>query len=225
MLTLTVPRLLIALLGVMLMVQPLSGQDWPSVASMLKTSVFRVTMNNAQGSGSCSAVVFDITADGRAHALTAAHCITTEPNQRLDITVNDRTAQAMISNAILDLGIVRYRPTGGTATVVLADTTPPPGTPVVAAGFAFGVEEIVYQFGHVAQSRNRETKALWLNMDVIFGDSGGGIFDAKGRLIGITSRIFAQGPAHLGGAVSIEDVRAFVDDYKDRLPQLEKQVR
>jgi len=95
----------------------------------------------------------------------------------------------------------------------------------MAAGYAFGVEEIVYQFGHVAQTRNRETKALWVNMDIIFGDSGGGIFDAQGRLIGVTSFIYSRGPAHLGGAVSIEDVRAFVDDYRDRLEELQQASR
>ena len=92
----------------------------------------------------------------------------------------------------------------------------PPGAPIMAAGFAFGGDDIVYQFGHVAQARNRETKALWVNMDVIFGDSGGGMFDAQGRLVGVTSFIYARGPAHIGGAVSIEDVKQFIDDYKDR---------
>lgn len=217
------PRPHLVVIALLLFVLPLQAQDWPPLTARLAQSVFRVVMNGQNGAGICSAVVFDITPDGRAHALTAAHCVSTEPSQRLDVTVNDRTAQTMMSNTILDLAIVRYRPAGGTATIVFAERTPPPGTPTVAAGFAFGVEDIVYQFGYVAQTRNRETKAIWLNLDLIFGDSGGGIFDAQGRLVGITSFIFSRGPAHLGGAVSIEDVRAFVDDYKDKLADLEKQ--
>ncbi len=213
-------RVVVVLL-VWLMSAPLLAQapDWTPLAGQLHRSVFRVVMQNAQGAGVCSAVVFDLTPDGRAHAITAAHCVTTEPSQRLDVTVDGRTARTMVSNSILDLAVVQFRPNGLTQTVLLAPVTPPPGTPTMAAGYAFGVEEIVYQFGYVAQTRNKDTKALWLNMDIIFGDSGGGIFDAEGRLVGVTSFVFSRGPAHIGGAVSVEDVRAFLDDYRDRLAE------
>ena len=202
---------------------PLSAQapDWTLLTSTLHQSVLRVVMQNAAGQGACSAVVFDITKDGRAHALTAAHCVAADPNVRLDVTVDGRAARTMVSNTILDLAVVQFRPSGITSTVPLAKATPVAGAPVIAAGYAFGVEDIVYQFGHVAQTRNRETKALWVNMDILFGDSGGGIFDAQGRLIGVTSFIYSRGPAHIGGAVSIEDVAQFIDDYRDRLKDLQ----
>lgn len=196
--------------------------DWTPLARTLSQSVLRVVMQGAAGTGTCSAVVFDITPDGRAHALTAAHCVTTDPNSRLDITVDGRTARTFTSNTILDLAIVQFRPSGVTATVPMAAVTPPAGTPVIAAGYAFGVESIVYQYGHVAQPRNAETKALWVDANIVFGDSGGGIFDGQGRLIGVTSFIYARGPAHIGGAVSIEDVKQFVDDYRDQLAESQK---
>lgn len=214
----------VALLAWIGLPRPLAAQmpDWTTLTGQIHHSVLRVMMQGAAGAGVCSAVVFDITADARAHALTAAHCVSAEPNQRLDVTVDGRTARTMVSNTVLDLAVVQFRPAGLTTTVILAPVTPPPGSPILAAGYAFGVEEIVYQFGYVAQTRNKETKALWMNLDILFGDSGGAILDAQGRLIGVTSFIYSRGPAHIGGAVSIEDVKPFLDDYRDRLAELEK---
>ena len=212
-------RTSLLLLAVALGTVPVAAQapDWTPLAARLHQGVLRVVMQGAGGSGTCSAVVFAITPDGRAHALTAAHCVSAQPNQRLDVTVDGRTARTIVSNTILDLAVVQFRPAGLTMTIPLAPSTPPPGAPILAAGYAFGVEDIVYQFGYVAQTRNKETKALWMNIDIAFGDSGGAILDAQGRLIGVTSFVYSRGPAHIGGAVSIEDVKPFLDDYQDHL--------
>lgn len=192
-----------------------AAQDYAPVVASLNKSVLRVAIQKGGQTGTCTAVVYEIV-DGRAFAFTAAHCVASTPGEAIDITVDDRDARAHAFNRILDLAIVSFRPQGETANIVLADKTPPAGSPVIIAGYAFGVEDIVYQFGHVARPLNRETKQLWINGDLIFGDSGGGILDAQGRLIGITSAIYSQGPAHIGGAVRIEQVRDFLDEFRDQ---------
>ena len=198
-----------------------SAQDYSTTVAPLHKSVLRVSIQKGETQGTCTAVVFDLI-DGRAHAFTAAHCVATTPGERIDLTVSDRSAKVAASNRILDLAIIVFRPDGETMTVPIAPFTPPAGSPAIVAGYAFGVEDIVFQFGHVARPRNRETKQLWINGDIIFGDSGGAILDVQGRLIGITSGIYAQGPAHIGGAVAIEQVRDFLDEYRDGLKDAKK---
>lgn len=192
----------------------MAGQDYAPVVAGLSKSVLRVAIQKSGQTGTCTAVVFEIT-EGRAYAFTAAHCVASTPGEAIDITVDDRDARALLFNRILDLAIVSFRPQGETITVPLADKTPPAGTPVIIAGYAFGVEDIVFQFGHVARPLNKETKQLFVDADLIPGDSGGGILDAQGRLIGITSSIYSQGPAHIGGGVRIESVRDFLDEWRD----------
>ena len=202
----------------------LSAQDYSAAVANLDKSVLRMEMAKAEGKGVCSSVVYEIV-DGTAYALTAAHCVAHGPNDAFDMTIAERTGKVVLSNTILDLAVVSFRPGREIATIVLAPITPPPGTPTIAAGYAFGVEDIVFQFGYVAQTRNHETKAVWLNMDIIFGDSGGAILDTQGRLIGITSSIFSQGAAHIGGAVRIEQVHDFLDAARDQIEKDEKKKK
>jgi serine protease DegQ len=161
-------------------------------------------------------VVFEIV-DGKASALTAAHCVEHQPTDQFDLTVNDKHAEVQVTNRILDLAIITFR-ARGESTILLATAAPAKGAEVAILGYAFGVEEIVAQFGRVAQPYNKETKALWINADLIFGDSGGALIDADGRLVGINSRIFTGGPfgqmAHIGGAVPLNAIEDFIDHYR-----------
>lgn len=203
-------------MGILVVASTASAQDYSGVVADLDKSVLRVAIQRGEQHGTCTAPVFDII-DGRAYALTAAHCVASEPNESIDITVDDRSARALLFNRILDLAIITFRPNGETRTLPLAPITPPAGAVAIISGYAFGVEDIVFQFGHVARPRNRETKQLWIDGNVIPGNSGGAILDAQGRLIGITSGYFYSGVAHIGGAVAVEQVRDFVDEFRDRL--------
>lgn len=202
---------------VMLLSVSAHAQDYAATVASLHKSVLRVAIQKGEKQGTCSAVVFGIV-DGRAEALTAAHCVATN-DTALDFTVADRSGRVEISNRLLDLAVVTFRANNDTVAVPLAPTTPPAGSPVIIAGYAFAFEGIAFQFGHVAQQFGRETKGVTVNGDIIFGDSGGSLLDAQGRLIGITSSIYSQGPAHLGVAVSIEQVHEFLDEYRDHQKQ------
>lgn len=191
--------------------------DWPALVPSLTASIPRLEAQTPHGKGICSAVVFEIDSDGFAHALTAAHCVDKQPNERLDVTVNDRTGVVVATNSLLDLAIVKYRARNERA-LPMAASSPAMGAEVVILGYAFGVEAIVAQFGRIAQSYNRETKTLWINADLIFGDSGGGLINEAGELVGINSRIYSGGMtgqmAHIGAAVPIEAVADFIDAYR-----------
>lgn len=213
------------LLMILVMATPVitaAQNPWPELVKKLVTQVPRVEMRTGAKVGTCSAVVFEIDAEGIAHALTAAHCVSHSPDTEFDLTLNGRNARVIQTNRIIDLAIVQFRAKGETAAITLAPSAPPNGTAVAVAGYAFGVEEIVFQFGHIAQSYNKETKTIWINGDLIFGDSGGSIVDDQGRLVGVTSSVFHDGPAHIGGAVPVDIIHDFIDDYKSQLRKAKK---
>lgn len=199
--------------------------DWPALVPTVTPSVPRVQIAKQGQTGVCSAVVFLVDADGYAHALTAGHCVA-KPNEsdRIDVTVNGRTAVVTQSNAILDLAILKFRRKDETP-IVLAPDMPAAGAQVAIVGYAFGTEEIVVQFGHIAQRYNRESKSTWINADLIFGDSGGAAVDAQGRLVGINSSIYYQGPAHIGAVVTVDQIADYLDAYRAELKKQEDRRR
>lgn len=203
----------------------LQGSDWAARVPSVAPSVPRVEIAKAGQTGVCSAVVFLIDPDGFAHALTAGHCVQkASESERIDLTVNGRTAAVTHSNGILDLAVLKYRAKDDTP-IVLAPDMPAAGSHVAIVGYAFGVEELVVQFGYVAQTYNRESKTTWINADIIFGDSGGAAVDAQGRLVGINSRIYYQGPAHIAAVVTVDALRDYLDAYRAELKKLEDRRR
>lgn len=196
----------------------LLSTDWVSLFPTVAKHVPRVEIRKGEQTAICSAVVFEIDKDGFASALTAAHCVDHQPNERIDITVNGRNAVALHSNSLLDLAVLRFRSKNETP-ITLAPEEPPAGTDVAILGYGFGVEEIAAQFGHVAQAVNRETKTTWIAADMLFGDSGGALVDGQGRLVGINSRIYSGGllgqSAHMGAVVTVTQIRDYLDAFAD----------
>lgn len=196
----------------------LLSTDWVSLMPTVAKHVPRVEIRKGETVGICSAVVFEIDKDGFAHALTAAHCVDRQPNERMDVTVNGRNAVALHSNNLLDLAVLRFRAKQETP-IPIAPEEPPAGTEVAILGYGFGVEEIAAQFGHVAQAINRETKTTWIAADMLFGDSGGALVDGQGRLVGINSRIYSGGvlgqSAHMGAVVTVSAIKDYIDAFNE----------
>lgn len=188
--------------------------DWSTIVKPATKQVPRIEIQQGEDAGVCSGIV--INAD-KGFLLTAAHCVKGKPED-LSITVNGRHAEVARKNAILDLAVLRFD-AKDEVDMPLAPETPPIGTEVAIVGYAFGIEKIAVQFGRVSQALNAETKTLWLNADLIFGDSGGAVIDEQGRLIGLNSRIYSNGPAHMAAAIPIEQIRDFVEPY---LPKTKK---
>lgn len=186
----------------------LSG-DWTTTIGTVTPSVARVEVETADGArGTCTGVVIN-TDPG--YVVTCGHCIRRPKPEAIDLTVNGRHARVEVENQILDLAILSFRAKKEVAVTLAADT-PKVGSDVAVIGFPFGVDELMPQFGHVS-GYNKDSKLLWLNVDVIFGDSGGLAFDTQGRLVGITSSIFSKGPAHMGAAIPLSAVSDFIEDY------------
>lgn len=199
--------------SLLLLVAPaVRAQDWVAIVKDMDAKIPRLEMRAEEGSGGvCSAVVYRVDPDRWALALTAAHCVRHDTAKRFDITVNRHHAEVILQNTLLDLAVVQFRASKEQA-ITRAPDPPQRGTPVAILGYAFGIESVAAQFGHVSQTVNRETKAIWVNADLIFGDSGGAVIDAQGRLVGINSRIYsAMGVAHMAAAVTIEEIEEFID--------------
>ena len=179
--------------------------DWHVVVQGKDHSVLRMEMSGEKGAGSCSAVVYQIDADKQALALTAAHCV----RDAKDVTVNRRHTETVLSNNLLDLAVVTFK-AKDEVPLPLAAVDPTMGTPVAVLGYAFGIKDLAGQFGNVSQLVNSETQTMWINVDLIFGDSGGAVINAKGELVGINSKIASEGPAHMGMAVMLEDIKEFL---------------
>lgn len=186
--------------------------DWPSAVKAADKQVPRIEVLKAgeDGPGICSGVVLNVEPDHGA-VLTAAHCVAGKADE-LSITVNGRDARVAKVNALIDLAVLRFEPDGEQA-MALAPSVPPAGTEVCVVGYGFGISKLAVQFGRVSQAWNEETKALWISLDLLFGDSGGPAIDEQGRLIGISSRIYSSGPAHMAAFVPVDRVKAFVSPY------------
>lgn len=183
--------------------------DWAAVVLPATKQVPRLEIlkDGEEDPGVCSGVILNREAG---FVLTAAHCV--EGNPGISLTVNGRHAVVARVNHLLDLAVVRVR-LKDEQEMTLAPSTPPIGSEVAIVGFNFGVEKLAVQFGRVSQVLNAETKTLWIDGTMIPGQSGGAVIDQKGRLVGMTSRIFSSGPSRLGGAIPVEAIEDFVEPY------------
>lgn len=190
--------------------------DWIAVIPTVEKSIAKLEAQKSAQTWTCTAVIFEHDPQtGMAAALTAAHCVTKEPNERLDLTVSERTAYVVDSNTILDLAVVRYRMRDSEQPIAIATTLPVKGTEVMVVGYPFGLQDIGEQVGIVSQ-HNKETKTTFIDADLIFGNSGGACVNAQGELVGINSAILSQGPAHLGVIVTLDHVQDCLDSYRAR---------
>ena len=201
-------KLVIAVM-VMLGSLGLQASDWSAVLDGVERKVLRLEMQGAAapGPGICSGVVLNATAG---FLLTAAHCV---DGKDVQVTVDGRHAAVTKTNRVLDLAVVRFSPRPSHRAVKLATDAPKMGTEVAVVGFPFGVEELHTQFGHVA--RQQDEGELYVNADIIPGNSGGALLNPAGELVGVNVAVrFAfGGAAHMGVAVALETLRDFAAEY------------
>lgn len=209
-------KLVATITFLLLFATSVAANDWVKALKDGHNRVPRLEMQSEGSSskGTCSGVVLN---KDEGFILTAAHCVATPKTKEISITVTDRHAEVVKINEILDLAVVRAK-YAGMENVELAPKNPEMGTEVAILGYAFGASKIAAQIGHISQPYNDETKTMWVNIDGIFGDSGGLIFNILGQLVGMTSKIFSAGPAHLTGAVPVEAVKDFVEKFLPKKP-------
>jgi len=157
--------------------------------------------------------------------LTAAHCVD-EPDIpfALIATIEDfenerqRPGNIIAADEKNDLALIRLEPENipqhpiariGQQNIFVGDTIHVVGHPV---GFTWS-----YSHGYVAAVRENLSgpgdkifpKALQISAPVWMGNSGGGAFDAEGKLIGISSWVSKNGP-HLAFFVHAEVIENFI---------------
>lgn len=202
----------VALVGLLLCgLLPTPLTDWTAIVKPALKKVPRLEMlrEGWDKPGVCAAVLFN-KPDG--YAVTAAHCVEKPEKEGITITVSGRHAEVMRVNRILDVAVVKYDPKGDEP-MDLAESTPEVGSEVAIIGYPFGDGQLGPMFGHISQVLNQETKLIWVNSDIIPGDSGGALIDLQGRLIGLNSQIFYQGPSHMAACVPIETLKDFLKPY------------
>lgn len=182
--------------------------DWALIVKPATKQVPRLEIlkDGSESPGICSGVIIN---KELGYVMTAAHCVD-GPADSISITVNGRHAVILRSNRLIDIAVLRTT-LKDEEQIELAEESPAQGAEVAILGFAFGIEKMAVQFGRVSQTLNGETRSLFINADLIFGDSGGPVIDSDGKLVGLNSRIYYSGPAHMASAVPIEQIKDFVE--------------
>ena len=164
--------------------------------SKVNSAVVKVLTETGSGSG--------FVLNSRGDVATNHHVV--EGGSQFAVKQGDRYAQAdyVWSSADFDLAVLRIRQPGllpGLATVILATSPPVPPLNVVAVGFPGAAENIAtsdtaipsYNKGNVARifsgtwNGRRELRIVQHSADINSGNSGGPLFDACGRVVGVNT--------------------------------------
>ena len=149
---------------------------------------------------------FFVTADG--YMLTNHHVI--EGADKITVTLNDRTeldATLIGSDERSDVAVLKVVGAQFPALPIGDSNSLKVGEPVLAIGSPFGFDYSASAGIVSAKSRSfsRETSVPFIQSDVALnpGNSGGPLFNQRGEVIGINSRIFSGTGGYMGLSFSI----------------------
>ena len=158
---------------------------------------------------------FFVTADG--YMLTNHHVV--EGADKITVTLNDRTeldATLVGSDERSDVAVLKVTGKQFPALPIGDSNRLKVGEPVLAIGSPFGFDYSASAGIVSAKSRNfsRETSVPFIQTDVALnpGNSGGPLFNQRGEVIGINSRIFSGTGGYMGLSFSIP-IDAAMDIY------------
>ncbi len=198
-------------LGLLLVSGPPLSPDWPPIIHTAFTQIMRLEVLREDQHGEPTICTLTVINADLGIGLTAAHCVAKPQTQSVSLTANGRHADVLKINTLIDLAIIKTT-VRRERQFILAETTPAPGTPIAIVGFAYGNalgREPFSQYGYVSQTKNVVTQLVFLNADVIAGDSGGPALDAHGKLVGITARLYPFYSSGLGASAPVEQIRDF----------------
>jgi len=178
-----------------------SNPDWESVTTAVSPSVVAIQVTSQAGGAEGSGVVYD----DKGHILTNNHVVSGAQNDTVQVTLSDgRLYEASIvgTDPTTDLAVVQLKnppedlqpASFGTADEVqVGDAVLAVGNPLGLAntattGIVSALDRPVSASGEDG-STQVVTNALQIDAAINPGNSGGPLFDAQGRVIGITSSI------------------------------------
>lgn len=206
------PITVAAFLASLLVIAPVSGQDWSLPLSKIPHIVYPLEVKSGEGTGGhCSAVVI---ADD--HVVTAAHCVPEKAEGR-SLAVDEKHAEVLKVNTVLDLAVLKVLGLGGRVVLFRTDDVIP-GLPISVIGYGFAAHHLKYGFGWVADARDNSLRAagdrLYFSAaGVVPGDSGGAVVDLTGRLLTIQQGILFAGPSSLAYGSPTKVIEDFVKPY------------
>lgn len=165
-----------------------------------------------------------VTARGRVFVITAGHVAATATETGIKVkTLRDTyKATVVICDTNADVAILEIKPETPVSTSPVAlDADPEVGTPIWSVGCFFGSSAPFSFSSGVVSFRNRILRSRMLDQNTAQawpGSSGGGVFNVRGDLIGITLAIGAtpagQYMAGVGFYKPIRSIRKWAKEHK-----------
>jgi putative serine protease PepD len=203
---------------------PVSGSsaenpDWQAVAAAVQASVVAIQVTTASGEAQGSGVIVDT----EGHVVTNNHVVSGAQDDQVTVTLTDGrilTADVVGTDPTTDLAVIKLQdaPDDLTAAALGDSGEITVGDPVMAVGNPLGLANTVTT-GIVSaldrpvsttedgSSEAVVTNAIQIDAAINPGNSGGPLFDASGRVIGITSSIATtsseSGSIGLGFAIPV----------------------
>lgn len=202
---------------------PVSGStsdnpDWQAVSAAVSASVVAIQVTTSSGEAEGSGVIID----DAGHIVTNNHVVSGAQDGKVQVTLTDGrifTADVVGTDATTDLAVVKIQDApDDLSPAALGDSSDVKvGDPVMAVGNPLGLANTVTT-GIVSAldrpvstsesgSETVVTNAIQIDAAVNPGNSGGPLFDAQGRVVGITSSIATtssqSGSIGLGFAIPV----------------------
>lgn len=168
--------------------------------------VVNVRISNAGGSGT------NLAQEG--FVITNAHVVSHEKQARVTFPNGKTyTGEVILADSNVDLAAIRFTNEGEPFTA-LAPSEAPQGTHVWSIGYPLGKffkrEAKIRGYQNLMNMQGQHSfRMIMFDAPVNSGDSGGGIFDDQGQLVGVTNS-HGGDAAQLGQGISLPDVQAFV---------------
>ncbi|HEY0218027.1 MAG TPA: trypsin-like peptidase domain-containing protein, partial [Cellulomonas sp.] len=203
---------------------PVSGStsdnpDWQKVAAAVQASVVAIQVTTASGEAEGSGVIID----DSGHVLTNNHVVSGAENDEVQVTLTDGrifTADVVGTDSTTDLAVITLKDApddlspaalGDSSGVTVGDPVMAVGNPLglantVTTGIVSALDRPVSTTEDGA-SEAVVTNAIQIDAAINPGNSGGPLFDAQGRVVGITSSIATtsseSGSIGLGFAIPV----------------------
>ena len=197
---------------------PVSGStsdnpDWEAVAAAVRPSVVAIDVQLQNGSAKGSGVVVDTSG----HVITNNHVVADATSDGISVTLSDgRIYQASVvgTDPETDLAVLAITdPPSDLVPAVFADSAEVKvGAAVMAVGNPLGLDSTVTT-GIVSAldrpvttsdgNQTTVTNAIQIDAAINPGNSGGPLFDASGKVIGITSSIASLSSGSSSGSIGL----------------------